>query len=308
MGNVGRGFYLAFPFLLTLIAFVLLIIVLLNQQDKSNSFLTSLYFLRLDTHNIDVSANVQNVNVNVDVSKVAGLDAYYDIGLWNYCKGPGLNVMPDFCSPRQAGYYFNPIDVLNLENTPIPTLVPAEWQKALDTYKSVSQWLFAAYIVAIISTIVTFLLGILTFCLSRISALMTSLAAFVAALFSVGASATATGLFLTVEGLLNDKLGKYGVHATLGTKLLSISWVATAFGVAAALFWTCGCCCGKERENKMKRGRSFKSNDAYERVPSPYKTHGHSPSHGTDAYHMQQSQNYWPRQQTGTAYEPYRAV
>ena len=299
--GVARGCYLLFPFLLSLASLVILIIVILDQQSQSSDLLSSLYFLRVDTSKI--STNVDNISV--DISKAAGLSAYYDIGLWNYCSGPSLTENPNFCSPKQSGYYFNPIDVWNLQSTPIPQLVPNEWNDALNTYKNVSKWLFAAYIVAVVATAVTLLLGFLTFFLSHISAFITSIAADVAALFTIGASATAVGLFVTVAGILEEKLSKYGVHANLGGKVFALTWIAAALSVASAFLWTCGCCCGKDREHRRRSVRGT-GPSAYQRVPSPFKT---AASRGADEYPMEgQGHNHWPGQQTGTAYEPYRAV
>ncbi|KAI9652726.1 MAG: peptide-N4-(N-acetyl-beta- glucosaminyl)asparagine amidase [Alyxoria varia] len=313
MGNIGRTIYLFLPFVLSFVSLILLIIVLLNQYTKDNDFLTSLYFLRLDTSK--VSANVQNVNV--DVTKAAGLASYYDVGLWNYCSGKDTNASPNYCSPRQAAYYFDPLKVWNLEDTPLPNLVPDEWNKALSTYKHVAKWVFAAYIVALVASIITLLLGALSFCLSRISTFITSLAADVAALFTIGASASAVGLYVTVGGVIDARLKDYDVSAHLGGKVIAISWIAAAASAGAALLWTCGCCCGRDKK-EPRRQRSVRGKSAYERLPSPFKPSGqrghedsvplqqagHNGWHGDDNQYGQFNQ--YP-QQSGTSYEPYRA-
>ena len=325
MGNIGRNIYLFLPFALTLVSLILLIIVLLNQNNKDDDFLTSLYFLRLDTSK--VSTNVQNVNV--DVTKAAGLASYYDIGLWNYCSGKDINASPNYCGPRQAAYYFDPLKVWNLEGTPLPKLVPDEWNKALNTYKQVAKWVFVAYIIALVASIITFLLGALSFCLSRISTFITSLAADVAALFSIGASASAVGLYVTVGGVIDEKLKDYNVSAHLGGKVIAISFIAAAASAAAALLWTCGCCCGRDNK-EPRRQRSVRGKSAYERLPSPFKPagqrghddgvplqqaghngwhgndnqYGHLNEHGNDNQYGHFNQH---PQEFGTSYEPYRA-
>ena len=319
MNNVLRSIYLFLPFLLTLIALILLIIVNLDQQYSSSSFLTSLYFFRIDT-----SGSTFNVaGINIDVDKVAGLKAFYDVGLWNYCtgddpKGPVLE-----CSTRQASYWFNPFDVW--AGGPLAEkLVSDDWHKALNTYQSVAKWLFAAYLIATIATALTLLLGILSFFMSRVTTFITALAADISAFFAIAASATAIGLYVTIAGIIDTKLNKYGIKTDVGKKVLSISCLAALMITIAAIFWTCGCCCGHDRR-EPKRQRSVRGKSAYERLPSPFGGHQRDQSKGDEVPLQQTGPAHWPGdyhhgqyhqpqfspqtpqpQHMGTGYEPYR--
>lgn len=243
----------------------------------------------------------------------AGLAAKYDIGLFNYCSGNTLNASPDFCSGRSLGYYFNPLQVWNLESTPLPALVPKEWNKALDTYHTASKWMSAAYIAAVVATLVTLLLGILSFFLSRISTFITSIACGITTLFTIVASATATAVFIVIQGVVEEKLHKYGVHTHIGGRALEVSWLAAIFAFAAGIMWSCGCCCGRDehRSRSTKRQDSLRGRSAYERVPSPFKNNAYAHQEPMPLHDAQQQQQHWPgyEQQHGgqTGYEAYRA-
>ena len=315
MGTITRNIFLVVPFIFSLIATILLIIVMLDQHSSDNSFLTSLYFLRVNTYDLNVNANVQGHNVNIPVGQTGLTAAYYQVGLQNYCTGTAANVGPNFCSKPTPAFYFNPLEVWNLENSPIKNLVPGDWQKALNTYHDASKFMFAAYVVALVASILTLLLGIASFFLSRITSILTWICADVAALFTALASATATAIFSILAGVVNEQLHKYGVTTDFGSKLLAITWLATAASIAAGLFWSCGCCCGRSatRKSDDKRSRSLKGRSNYERLPSPFKTEGHhEEGYGQPVPLYGQPQHQFPGPGPAvanhTAYEPYRQV
>lgn len=322
MGTVGRNIFLVIPFLLSLVATILLIIVMLDQHSSDNSFLTSLYFLRINTYDLNVDANVAGQNVNLPIGKSGLTAAYYQIGLQNYCSGPDAKVGPNYCSKPVPAYYFNPLEVWNLENSPIKSLVPQAWEKSLNTYHEASKFMFAAYVVALVASILTLIFGIASFFLSRITSILTWICADIAALFTAMASAAATAIFTIVAGVINAQLHKDGVTTDFGSKLLAVTWLATAFSIAAGLFWSCGCCCGRSASRKdNKRSRSLKGRSNYERLDSPFKVEGHHedgygqpvPLYGQPQHqHPGPMGAAMPGQQTGvahhTAYEPYRQV
>lgn len=104
------------------------------------------------------------------------LQDFYDIGLWGYCSGnkTSNNFVVNFCSKPKAEFWFNPVDIWKLNNTGVQNLLPQNLQTALDTYQNVSKWMFIAYAVAFVATIVELLVGI-TAIFSRLGSLVTSL-------------------------------------------------------------------------------------------------------------------------------------
>jgi hypothetical protein len=102
---------------------------------------------------------------------------FYEIGLWDYCSGNKTSngdYDVNYCSPRKAEFWFNPVEVWKLNNTGVVDLLPSDLQKALNTYESVSKWMFIAYAVAFFSTIAELVVG-LTAIFSRLGSLITSL-------------------------------------------------------------------------------------------------------------------------------------
>ena len=75
------------------------------------------------------------------------------------------------------------------------------------------------------------------------------------------ASIMATILFEIVKSAFNKTLNDdFGIESTVGTKSLSLTWIGTAFAVAAGLFWTLSICCCSGRSPyhyKDKEGGGF---------------------------------------------------
>jgi hypothetical protein len=63
------------------------------------------------------------------------LSDIYEVYLWNYCSGSKNNatgaVKLTHCSPREARFWFNPVEVWGLNNSGVADLVPKEIQKGL---------------------------------------------------------------------------------------------------------------------------------------------------------------------------------
>ena len=111
-------------------------------------------------------------------SSQLNLKDFYSVGIWGYCSGnvTSNNYETSFCSKPKAAFYFNPFDVWGLQDTGVENSIPKGMQKALSTYKSVSKWMFVAYIVAFIATVVELLIGVFAIC-SRWGSCVTSLVA-----------------------------------------------------------------------------------------------------------------------------------
>lgn len=179
--------------------------------------------------------------------------------------------MPNKCSGSQLGFAFNITDVLGNANI-ANVLESQDLKDAFNTYQTLSKVISATYIIAFIGLALSAILGLLTFCLSRVTNCLTTIVALIGTLSLGVASAAATGTFVTIKGAVYAKLHQYNVTADVGTRVLIITWIATAIAVAATFLWSCGCCCGRDRSDSrgdFKRANSLHARSAYERVPSP---------------------------------------
>jgi hypothetical protein len=116
--------------------------------------------------------------------------------------------------------------------------------------------------------------------------------------FIFAAAITATTVYGILVGVFESVLKPYNIKASVGKQMLSVVWLAVAFGLASGLFWLFSVCCcsGKSAHKKVS---VEKTPYTYERVASPAfpaQQHGHT-AYAGGAGHAQ----------TGTAYEPFRA-
>jgi hypothetical protein len=166
----------------------------LGCTKSSSSTLNNLYFFRADLQNLTTSSSVTSAvssaleSAGVDVSssdlanaldeaqKQLKIKDFYDIGLWGYCDGDVTsgNYKTQNCSKPKAEFYFNPITIWQLNDTGVEDVLPDDLSKALNVYKNVSKWMFIAYIVAFVATIVELVVGLFAIC-SRWGSCVTSL-------------------------------------------------------------------------------------------------------------------------------------
>lgn len=121
-------------------------------------------------------------------------------------------------------------------------------------------------------------------------------------IFALAAAATATAIYATLTGIFDSVLKPYNIDASMGTKMLSVLWLAVAFSVASGFFWLVSVCCcsGKSAHKKVV---VEKTPYTYERVASP--------AFGGQQGHQLQSTSRTGyaaqgHAQSGTAYEPFR--
>lgn len=119
------------------------------------------------------------INTLVSSQRDSPLDDVYEIYLWNYCSGSKNStdgVKLTKCSDRKANFWFNPVEVWNLNGTGAASVFPKEVQNGLNVYQKVSKWMFIAYVVALVATIVNVITGIFAVC-SRWGSCVTSIVA-----------------------------------------------------------------------------------------------------------------------------------
>ncbi|KAL4918960.1 SUR7/PalI family-domain-containing protein [Aspergillus aurantiobrunneus] len=326
MGKAGRFVCIFTPYVLTIAALVCLIVVGLGSTDNGNNSLRELYFFRADLRDLNSSTPIQNgvsdalqeLNLSVDDGDIsAALDQvqqyfnipdFYNIGLFGYCEGNVTSsdaYQVSNCSSPKAEFWFNPVEVWNLESLGLQNALPSDVQDALNVYKNVSKWMSIAYIIAFAATGLEILLGI-TAIFSRWGSCVTTLIAMTAFLFTAAASVTSTAMFSVVTGVFNDKIKPYGIEGSMGRNIYAATWLATAFSLAAALFWAISsCCCSGRSPYNHRHGRNRggitaeKAPYTYEPVGSPYP----SPQ---PPFHNSAPQYQAPDRTT--SYEPYRHV
>ncbi|MCJ1276401.1 hypothetical protein MMC21_004206 [Puttea exsequens] len=341
MGKAGRFACIFTPMALTIASLVCLIIVGLGGTNKNNSSFNNLYFFRANTSDINVDPSLINLPSNDITDKLgnitggtvkAALDIkdFYHVHLWNYCDGDfgtnstgGVSESVTYCSPHTNEFWFNPVSVWGLNNTGVDQFFSKELRAGLATYKTVTKWMFIAYIVALISTIAEILVGFLAL-FSRLGSVATTIVSTISSLFVVGFALTSTILYATLASTFNSALKKYSIHGSLGHSIYVAIWLAVAFSWAAGLFWLFSSCCCSGRSDRIKGygdepgRRRMRHRDApyqYERVESPIrgglgygtpqqKFQGGPGFQAPNAHHAMPLGNVG--QQRGTAYEPFR--
>ncbi|KAI9848931.1 MAG: hypothetical protein M1838_000311 [Thelocarpon superellum] len=336
MGKAGRFACILTPMLLTLASLICILLVGLGGTNQSNNTLNNFYFLKTDTRNFKANATLNLIpDTNLD-NNILGdvlqngedninLKDFYTVSLWNYCNGTveaDNSSHVDACGKPVGSFYFNFVDVWGLNNSIAGENFPKELQSGLNTYAAVSKWMYIAYVIAFVATVVELVVGFFAI-FSRWGSLATTLASSVSSVFVLAASATATGLFATLMGTINSVFKDLGIVPSLGKSMFITTWLAVAFSWAAGLFWLFSvCCCAAHSRNPRQGGvRNRDSMEkplqpyGYERVGSPYMGHGSSfaapttsasgaPQLGVPLQQMPYGQQY--QQQQATGYEPFR--
>lgn len=233
---------------------------------------------------------------------------YYTIYLRGYCSWNGNDVYAN-CTDPQAYFWFNPIKVWGLNNTgvDVDTFIPKEFQDGLNVYHNASKAIFYLYTGALAAAAISILVGISAI-FSRWGSFFTTFCATAMWVLLVSASVTTTAIYVILRAALDSSLkDEYGIKSTIGTSVLSVTWIGSAFAVAAGFFWFLSVCCCSGRSpynpgsKEARRTRAEKTPYTYERVGSPYM--------GPSDHQSVPLTNFGPGNQAaqrGTAYEPFR--
>ncbi|KAF1958760.1 hypothetical protein CC80DRAFT_408478 [Byssothecium circinans] len=315
MGKLGRFSAIFIPMGLTIASLICLCIVLVGQTNKNMSLSNDLWFFKANTKDF-------NANPDLKIDKLPGanqidndllkalqgaaktdkLQDFYKVGFWGYCEGEiDSNGKENIktCSERKNYFWFNPVEVWKLGDTPAQKLFPEDMQKGLETYHKVSRWMFTAFMIAVASTVVEILVGIAAL-FSRWGSFVTTIVSTVSTIFTFAAAITVTSLYATLVAVFESVMKPYNIKASMGKQMLATLWLGVAFSMASGFFWLFSVCCCSGKSSH-KKTIVEKTPYTYERVASPYlggsgnghQMHdmGHSGGHGT----------------SGSAYEPYRS-
>ncbi|KAJ5095840.1 hypothetical protein NUU61_005196 [Penicillium alfredii] len=338
MGKAGRVACIFTPYVFTIAALICIIMVGLGCTNSTSNTLNDLYFLRVNIQNMSSgSATTQKIDqilsenhiTNVDTQDVqdflkqlqngnSELKDFYSIGLWGYCDGEINNGKTDttWCSKPTKAFAFDPIKVWKLNDSQVKNELPEDYTKLMNAYRAVAKWMFAAYVVAFVATLVELLVGIFAI-FSRWGSCVTTLVSLVAFFFTAAASVTATVLYSVMEGSGTAALKAYGIKLDMGKNMYAATWLATVFALGGALFWTFSVCCCSGRSPYGHRERHNRGSVTAEKAPYTYEPLGPT-GQGQVPYGHQHTTSYPPppvhghdipgTNQRSNAYEPFRHV
>jgi len=248
-----------------------------------------------------------------------GLADSHTVGLWSYCsqKNNTNGTVTQKCSKPKAEFWFDPFSIWNLNDTTAETAINSTTlTDALKTYKTAAKWTWVFYLVAFIFTVVELLFGVVAI-FSKLGSCCTTIASNISSVAIVLASILATVMWSILVESFNHELKKYGLTATVSTKMLAVTWLAAAFSIASGFFWMISiCCCGSTDRHYSTPKRARGQDDAEKLVPrnGPYEQIGGN--FAPTSYVPPTQQGYAPQefpqqahQMSGakdTAYEPYR--
>ena len=152
---------------------------------------------------------------------------FYQIGLWGYCDGDIKNNKATVteCSKPKSEFYFDPSSVWGIKDE-----LSKDFNHDLNVYKTVSKWMFIAYIAAFVVTIAQIFVGFFALC-SRWGSYIATLFALLAFLLTTAASVTSTAMV----SLFSLSVGKKNIYTA--------TWLAVVFSLGALIFWSFGVCC-----------------------------------------------------------------
>ena len=291
-GKAGRFFCIFIPMILTMITLVFLVMIGLGGTNSSNTYLSNLYFIKMNTTNVtanpDFSNNPANNNTDPMDRSPAGkviIQNYYTVALWGYCAGAGDNTTRqtlafgqmtaqtvDFCSPRQLQYGFDPTQAWGLTLEQENDLFSADFYSFLnDTYLVTNRkWMSTLFILACVSTAIQILVGIGGL-FSRLGSLFTTLSSIFTTGFIFAFAILTTLTYTRMAVSANLGLDGLGITMSIGTAMLAYMWLAFSLSFIGGLFWAFSSCCCSGREAPRKGSMAERVPYSYERVTdAPY--------------------------------------
>jgi len=214
MGKAGRIACITTPMVLTIASLIALAFVEVSGWSKgsplNNNYMMSVDFSNFSAADAGSLSNSTELTVALTAAKAANLlEDQYRVYLWSYCtsKEPDNNM--DWCSKKQSGFVFDPVEVLQLNSTTASTATSTSTgdnaleskinefkdnienkgddilgdtaSGAMKVYKKVAKWNFWAYQIAFWTTVITIVVGILAI-FSRFGSLCTWIMAVVSLL------------------------------------------------------------------------------------------------------------------------------
>jgi len=193
MGKAGRIACITTPMVLTIASLIALAFVEVSGWSKgsplNNNYMMSIDFSNFSTAGAD-AGTLTNALTAADTANI--LEDQYRVYLWSYCTADKSDNNMDWCSKKQSGFVFDPVDLFQLNSTSATTptgtsssdnavestineikdaydskkddILGDTASGALKVYKKVAKWNFWAYQIAFWTTVITIVVGLLAIC------------------------------------------------------------------------------------------------------------------------------------------------
>ena len=254
--------------------------------------------------------NVASITSGTNITAAElGLADIYKVSLFDYCYQSGTNTTCTKAKFDWASSALNTtaIQALASSKSGVTVTLPKELTGSLHTFTVVSKWTEVVYVIAFIACVVEIFVGLFGF-YSRVGSCCTFIISGISTVAIVVASIMATIQSSIVVGAIDAVAKAYGVHSSINTSFLSITWLAAAFSIGGGLFWMFSMCCCAADHHKQSNRRSRAGDTekliptgAYQRVGEP--DHFHPYAGQQQGIYAPQSHNK-PLRGNG-AYEPY---
>lgn len=194
MGKAGRIACITTPMVLTIASLIALAFVEVSGWSKGSP-LNNNYMMSVNFSNF--SAADAESGILTEALKQAKekniLEDQYRVYLWSYCTADKSDNNMDWCSKKQSGFVFDPVDLFQLNSTSTAAAATGTSSSdnavtsaindakdafdskkddilgdtasgALKVYKKVAKWNFWAYQIAFWTTVITIVVGLLAIC------------------------------------------------------------------------------------------------------------------------------------------------
>ena len=255
-----------FTVIIYLLAVIFLILVEVGSISNQ-AVIRDTYFLRIDLANI-IPESVPNAVLINTIAQSLGLHDFYQVGLWNYCAGY-LNQGITYCSPRQTGYWFNPVEIIMSELLVGATIaLPTDITDILHLVHLASEWMFACFLIGACLSFLCMILAPMSFSKKPrwshkakrifLRSLPITILTALALIFTAVGAVIATVMFVIFRNTFSGA-AEFNIKAKLGPEMLAFEWVAvgmTLIGFLMQIGTCCGVCCCTGKRRAMKKRQS----------------------------------------------------
>lgn len=253
-----------------LVSVVFLILVDIGNINN-RGVVKDIYFLKIDLSNI-IPETVPNAVLINSIARTIGLHDFYQVGLWGFCEGYNDQGIT-YCSPPKTLYWFNPVEIILNELLAGATIsLPTEIINILHLVKTVSQYMFACFLIGTILTFLCIFFAPMGFSKKPrwqhkakrifVRQLPITILTFAALLSTAVAAVIATVMFVIFKNKFASA-SEVNIYAKLGAPMLVFMWIAVGFNLVGFLVQIgtcCGVCCCTGRRKAIRKGRKH-SND-----------------------------------------------